>query len=557
MSAPALTDAALDGAVARGVRRLHHVRRPDGSWQDHVSSSASATGVCLVALHLADPDSFVDRLQRGCRWLRNTQHADGGWGDAVVDPGNLNSTAFAVAALHRCNPDDSAAERGRMFIEGDGGITALRDRARCSLSPVVLSLWSLAGLCPPREVPRVPLALALFPTRTWRRVAFTMPAVFSLGILQNQRNPQSLTAHVLTRTAEPRAMRYLAQAQGDNGGYQESPLLNGVVYVGLRAAGRDGALTRRCLKYILDTQRSDGSWPSERDLELSVTTLLLDALDAAGGWNSSDAGGLPLWLLNRQFVVPFCPTGCPAGGWSWGYPSGWPDSEDTAGALSALLRLGVPPTAEPMRRGFDWLTSMQNGNGSWGMFVRNSRVTIDRPCPALTARVLDTLYRCDGDGGEPARRARAYLRTAQRPNGSFDSLWFRNHTYATGLILEVQGRIGRPDPQVADRCTRWLLDNQNDDGSWGGRRGEPGTAEETGSAVAALGNLGVGAPAEALDRGARWLVAAQRPDGTWNPSVLGVYYHSLRYSSEHVANSMALRGLARYRRHRHATVACG
>jgi len=541
----------LDHALELSTGYLLRVRRADGSWLDYVSSSALATGVCLLSLDLADSGRFAGQLRGGCDWLRQTQHEDGGWGDAVADPGNLNSTAFAVAALHRCDRDRSGANvrAGLEFIERSGGRAALRDRARCSLSPVVLTLWAVAGLCPWRDVPRLPIELALFPPRLWRRVAFTVPAVFSLGVLHGEMT-RSGPARLAAAAAEPRALRYLADTQGANGGYQESPLLNGVVYVGLRAAGRDGAVVDGCLDYILRTQRPDGSWTCERDLELSVTTLVVDALAAAGTVDPAALHQTVDWLRARQFRAPFPPTGAPAGAWSWGYPSGWPDTEDTAGALTALLTLGVPPADDQIDLGYRWLAKMQNRTGSWGMFVRNSRITIDRPCPALTARVLMAFHRRDADGGAAVRRALGYLRRAQSPDGSFHSLWFRNHSYATAAALEAHARTGAGGGPVAAGCVRWLLRHQNDDGSWGGRRGQAGTAEETGAALAGLSGDGVTAPADVLDRAAGWLMARQQPSGEWAPAALGVYYLSLSYSSDHVANAFALRGLGRYRERR-------
>lgn len=525
-----------------------------------MSSSALATGVCLLSLHLADAARYAAEARRGCGWLRDTQHSDGGWGDAVVDGSNLNSTAFALAALQLCARDESARAltRGYAFIERAGGLAALRDRSRCSLAPVVLTLWAVAGLCSWQDVPRLPLELALFPQAARRRVAFTVPAVFALGLLHARVKTVSAPLRALARPAEPRALGYLEDCQGSNGGYQESPLLNGVVYVGLRCAGLAGRLAGpvaervagRCLGYIADTQRANGSWTCERDLELSVTTLIVDALDAAGHLDEVRLRDTARWLLDRQTDVPFPATGCPPGAWTWGYPSGWPDTEDTAGALCALLRLGIPATSEPVSLGYGWLAAMQNRAGSWAMFVRNSRITIDRPCPALTARVLMAFHRRDHGSGEHARRALEYLRRVQRPDGSYRSLWFRNHTYATAVALEAHAMCDQPDGPASVRCARWLLDNQNDDGSWGGRGGQPGTAEETGSALAALASTGLSAPASHLDRAARWLIGAQQPDGSWIPAVLGVYYSSLWYSSDHLANAFALRGLGRYRQNR-------
>jgi squalene-hopene/tetraprenyl-beta-curcumene cyclase len=538
----------LDAAVARAVDRLCAVRRPDGSWCDHTSSSALATSVCVMSLHLADRERHRDEVRVGCRWLRETQQADGSWGDAVVDPGNLNSTAFAIAALHLCDPDGPGNHiaHGLAFVGRRGGRAALHRRADCSLSPVVLSLWAVARLCPWPEVPRLPVELATFPKRLWQRVAFTVPAVFALGLLHAHAEPPGRLRSAWAGWAERPALDYLRAVQGSNGGYQESPLLNGVVAVGLLGAGCGTDIADRCVDYILATRRPDGSWTCERDLELSVTTLLVDALSAAGALGRAPAADTRRWLTERQFTDGFYATGSPPGAWTWGYPSGWPDTEDTAGAVATLVRLGMPAQAPPIRLGLSWLASMQNRDGSWGMFVRNSRVTLDRACPSLTARVVLTLQTCGLGGQHMARQAVRYLRRTQRPDGSLHSLWFRDFTYPTGLALEAFTAGGAADGIEAGRCVRWLLDNQNVDGSWGSRRGQTGTVEETASALAALSGPGVSAPPERLASAAAWLVDAQHDDGTWTPSVLGVYYLSLRYSSDHLANAFALRALGRY-----------
>lgn len=78
----------------------------------------------------------------------------------------------------------------------------------------------------------------------------------------------------------------------------------------------------------------------------------------------------------------------------------------------------------------------------------------------------------------------------------------------------------------------------------------PGTVEESAWALAALLSEGVVVPPELLDRAAAWLVEKQQPGGTWQPSVLGVYFPSLWYSDDHIANSFALGALARYWRWR-------
>jgi squalene-hopene/tetraprenyl-beta-curcumene cyclase len=80
------------------------------------------------------------------------------------------------------------------------------------------------------------------------------------------------------------------------------------------------------------------------------------------------------------------------------------------------------------------------------------------------------------------------------------------------------------------RATRWLLDVQNGDGSWGGARGVDGSIEETALAVEALARSG--ADAQAIRRGLAWLQAATSNGQRFPASPLGLYFARLWYSEE-------------------------
>jgi squalene-hopene/tetraprenyl-beta-curcumene cyclase len=545
----------VDQAIDRAVDYLFSVQRACGEWRDYTASSALGTGTCVLALHYADHERYAEFIEQGCAWLRQTQHADGGWGDAVVDRSNLNATTFALPALKLADPAHSqeAVARGLAFIEAQGGYEALCDMQRASLSLCCLTFMALGGFegyeweRMPRRLPVEPIFL---PRRIWQKISFTMPAVFCLGMVHSRRQRLSPLRRWLTRQAEPLVLNWLRKAVGENGGCQESPLMTSVMYIGLNQAGVGRDIAERLLPFLLETRREDGSWTSQRYLEVSVTTYILEALEAAGLLNDARLKPTIDWLFWQQFDEPFYPTGCPAGAWSWGRPSGWADIDDTSGALTMLLRMGVPSSDSHIRKGFQCLEAMQNRDGSWGMFVKESNTTIDKPCPALTARAALAFYERDHAFSPPLERALAYLRRVQRADGSVYTLWFRDYVYGTALTLDAFATMGLAHDPTAQRCKEWLVANQNDDGSWGASRGVPGTAEETAWALSALLAPGVSAPPACLDRAATWLAEHQRPDGTWEQFVLGVYSPDVWYSDDHIANSFSLRALGRYWRWR-------
>jgi squalene-hopene/tetraprenyl-beta-curcumene cyclase len=128
-----------------------------------------------------------------------------------------------------------------------------------------------------------------------------------------------------------------------------------------------------------------------------------------------------------------------------------------------------------------------------------------------------------------------YLRTHQRPDGSWTPLWFGNQqapaeenlTYGTAKVL--QSLSGRDEPMV-ERGRQWLLRAQNPDGGWGGAAGAPSSIEETALALEAL--TAVGTRGEVLARGVSWLVERTQGGTAFSPTPIGFYFAKLWYYEE-------------------------
>ena len=246
------------------------------------------------------------------------------------------------------------------------------------------TIWGLVGLRDVQEQPDQPVEIMLLPPRLRNKVSIALPAILGLGVMQSRVLRRGPLRRVLGRIAEPFALRWLREVSGTNGGIEECPMIAGFVYLGLREAGVGTDLQLGSLQYLLQTQREDGSWAIDRDLEISVTAYAIMAL--AEFWDvAGDPGLRPTreWLLRNQWNKPFIPLGLPAGGWGWALPSGWPESEDTAVVLGVLADLGVHRAHPAVELGIRWLENQQNTDGSWSEWVRNSSIMNDRPCAAM------------------------------------------------------------------------------------------------------------------------------------------------------------------------------
>jgi squalene-hopene/tetraprenyl-beta-curcumene cyclase len=98
--------------------------------------------------------------------------------------------------------------------------------------------------------------------------------------------------------------------------------------------------------------------------------------------------------------------------------------------------------------------------------VRNTKVANSGPCPHMTAQALDGLLDSGVDADDRrVRKALDWLTKAQRPDGSYESLWYRMHTAGTSAVLQTLVRAGVGDAPAAVRARQGLERVRRDDGS--------------------------------------------------------------------------------------------
>jgi len=178
-------------------------------------------------------------------------------------------------------------------------------------------------------------------------------------------------------------------------------------------------------------------------------------------------------------------------------PGGWgfsdintriPDVDDTAAALRAIRPLAKRGGAfrQAWNRGLHWLLSMQNDDGGWAAFEKNT-----------DSRLLTHL---------PVQNAE-------------DALTDPSTADLTGHALELLGdAAGLPSTHpILARGIKWLLEHQKEDGCWYGRWGIC-HIYGTWSAVSGLTSAGVDPREPALARAAGWLESVQLPDGSFGES---------------------------------------
>ncbi|WP_225730025.1 MULTISPECIES: prenyltransferase/squalene oxidase repeat-containing protein [unclassified Nocardia] len=545
----AITD--IDSVIDAGAAALFAQLRPDGYFMfDSGAGATLATAGATLTLHLHDPVGAREYVSRGCAHLAGAQNPDGGWGSVPGQPSEAVTTAIAAAVLHLVSTVHYRDEidAGRAALARMGGLAGIADPA---LAAVCGRFHAMAGWVPEQSI-RVPLWVFLLPGLRRTRMSFRSAVLAATAIAQARGNPAGGLRGMVDRAAEPAALRLLYRVyedEGRTGEFGADAWAVAMTAIPLIRSGAATDLVAAMAGYLRRAVAADGSWPIV-DIRLTYTGFAATGLCDAGYRTDPRLARVGTAIREAQLTQPFSMLNCPAGGWSYSGPRGWPVTLESAELLAALATLPGAERDPALAEGLRWLAGRQDRRGSWSLWVRDTALPNDGPCPYLTAQAVDALL----DGGVPVadrriRRAVRWLTGEQRADGSFDALWYRGATPGTAEVLGVLARTGLPATRPAvRRATDWLLRHQLPDGSWGD--GAAGSVEET--AWALRGLLRARVASAAIDRAADWLAAAQLPDGRWPEAPVSAYIrHCVHYPNGAITAGLALRALAAYRRAKH------
>ena len=579
----------IDQMSAEVRRRLLAERTSAGHWLGELSSSALSTAVATAALEMlrqtsakqnaGDAKRLATLVHGGFHWLAQHQNADGGWGDTIDSPSNLSTTtlcwaAFGLSADSVAADQQAAVARAEAWLRRQlGGLSPERLAAEIrtaygkdrTFSVPILTMCALTGRLGAgreawREIPALPFELAALPHTWFRRlglpvVSYALPALIAIGQARHHYRPTRNPFARLTRSRlRERTLRVLETLQPASGGFLEAAPLTGFVLMSLVGIGRaEHPVARRAADFLIESVRTNGSWPIDTNLATWVTTLSIGALCAGGRLreylSAAERAALRDWLLKQQHRVEHPYTHAAPGGWAWTDLSGGvPDGDDTPGTLLALRYLaegesnaellgkepaqmrGVSMSASTcegshvhlpkasdtfmtaVEDGIRWLLDLRNRDGGVPTFCRGwGKLPFDHSSPDLTAHALRAWHAWRGEVSAELRaridhgiaKAVDFLLRVQREDGAWIPLWFGNQSeprlenplYGTARVALAAGveirseRLREAWHAALRRAGRWLLDSQNTDGGWGGTANAPSSIEETALALEALAHL--------------------------------------------------------------------
>ncbi|ABF11015.1 squalene--hopene cyclase [Cupriavidus metallidurans] len=631
---PALPDP-LDAGIAHVVESLLAQQQSDGHWVYELEADATIPAEYILMVHYLGETPDLVLEGKIANYLRRIQNADGGWPLFHAGASDISASVKGYFALKMAgdNPEAEHMRRARAAIHAMGGAEASNVFTR--------TLLALYGVMPWQAVPMMPVEIMLLPewfpfhlskVSYWARTVI-VPLLVLNSLRPQARNPRKIgidelfvrpcqatrlprraphqsplwvgvfrTLDAVVRMAEPLFPRGLRQRaierareftverlNGEDGlGAIFPAMVNSVLMfdvLGVPESDPNRAIARRSIDKLL-VIKDDEAYCQPCLSPVWDTSLAAHALLEVGEPRTIAAAArgldwlLPLqelelrgdWTVRRPNVRP--------GGWAFQYANPhYPDVDDTAVVAAAMDRVDKGDRSnrydEAVSRACEWIVGMQSSNGGWGAFEPENThlylnnipfadhgALLDPPTADVSARCLAMLCQLGQmpANSEPAARALRYLLDEQEADGSWFGRWGTNYIYGTWSALcglNAAG-IGTDAPEMK-RAAQWLLSIQNEDGGWGesgdsykleyrGYEKAPSTASQT--AWAMLGLMAAGAGDHpALVRGVEYLLRTQASHGFWDePYFTAVGFPRVFYLRYHgYSRFFPLWALARFR----------
>ncbi len=617
----------LEKAIERGANHLLSLQADQGYWQGELEADSTLESDYIYYLHIlgkADPE----RIAKLANYVRQRQLPDGGWSIYPGGPSELNATCKAYFALKLAGDSPYAPNlvRAREMVHRLGGLEHSNSYVRFYLALVGAVSWDLVPSIPP-ELMLIPhwFIFNIYEMSSWTR-GIVIPMAILSSLRPNWRLPEH--AHVdelfkdperktaaldwsdqllswknvflavdrgfklyekfpwkpfrqrAIREAKSWMLNHIERTEGLAAIYPS--MMNSIFTLMAFGHGPDDPLTFREIKEFSRFEIEDEETIRMQPCVSPVwdTCIAMVALEEAG--LPPDHPALVKaanWILSKQVLGPgdwqVKNKDAEPGGWAFEFRNDfYPDVDDTAFVLMALQRVKYPEPARmeaAMRRGIQWLLSMQNRDGGWGAFDRDNNrkflcnipfadhnAMIDPSTADVTARVVECLGRYGWSAEHSViQRAVKFLLQDQSKDGSWFGRWGVNYTYGTSGVLRALETVSLATREFCKRAVSWLRSVQKVDGSFGesllsydvpSTKGQ-GTSTASQTAWGLIGLLAsAGTEDPAVAKAVAYLVHRQETDGSWSePEFTGTGFPGVFYLKYHLyRNSFPVYALARY-----------
>ena len=591
----------LDASIESAILWLSENQHAEGYWVGMLESNSCMEAEWILAMHFlgVKDDPKYDKV---LKCILNEQRNDGSWEVYYgASGGDINTTVECYAALRAAgyDKDSEPLKKARSWILRHGGLKEIRNFTKYWLALIGEWPWECTPTLPP-ELIYLPSSL---PFNIYQFSSWARGTIVPLAILSARRPVVALPQERKLDELFPEGREKFDYSLPDTEKiFSWASIFHGADWFLNRyvnfpiKVGRETAI-KLCLEWAIKHQEEDGAWSGIQPpwiyslmalktegypLIHPVVKAGLDAFNQH--WSYEREGGIHLqasesivwdttlsmlamldceqtlennhmlpqaleWVLNEQVMMRgdwdiYVPE-APVGGWAFERANDfYPDVDDTAVAVIVLAKLrnhtrNSESVDKAIAPAVKWMECMQSKCGGWAAFDKDNTHQIltkipfadfgellDPPSVDVTAHVLEALGLLGRGLGDPiVSRGYQYILDEQEDDGSWFGRWGVNHIYGTAAVLPALEAIGEDmTKSYVRKSADWIVDHQNQDGGWGetpasymddSLRGVGNsTASQTGWALMALLAVGGNDYDETILRGVAYLMKHQI-HGTW------------------------------------------
>ena len=514
------------------IRDQNNYKKKDGCYVYELEADSTIPSEYIMLMHfLGEIDTRIEKKM--VKYLVNIQNEKGGWPLFFGGETDISATIKSYYALKLSGLSENSPilQKAKKCIHGLGGANNVNVFTKISLALFGQISW--------KKIPYMPLEIILFPKwfpfhiykiSYWSRTVL-IPLLLIMHKKPLASNPNAVEIDELFIESDkkiPKDRKFKILLLTKLFLFLESlsrvifPLLPKklktrskkeiIEWLLPRLNGEDGlggifpAMVNALIALKIEDEKKYKNEISV--IKKSIKNLIVEGKDIAycqpcvspvwdTGWmglvkleNNEDVNDIVEWFLKKEIKIKGDwaeKRNAQPGGWSFQYNNAfYPDVDDTALVGMFLDRYNKvknrKDVSECILRTKKWIIEMQSKNGGWGAFDIDNNYNylnhipfadhgalLDPPTSDVSARCLSFLLQIgENQKNKNIERGIKFLISEQEDNGSWYGRWGTNYIYGTWSVLSALCIANFKNKElVMEKAINYLLKMQRKDGGWG------------------------------------------------------------------------------------------
>ena len=524
----------FEGLIKKRIKDQNNNKLKEGCYVYELEADSTIPSEYILLMHFMG-DINVKLEIKIQNYLLNKQNKDGGWplffdGESDISASVKAYYALKLSGLKKNNP---SLVKAKTFILKNGGAENVNVFTRISLALFGQISW--------HSIPYMPIEIINFPKwfpfniykiSYWSRtVLIPLLVIMNKEPLANNPNNISIEELFINPNKSPSvkapdssgffsplflildkmAKFFFPNFISKN--YKKKCIDDIYQWISARLNGVDGlggifpAMVNALIAFKIDEENR-----YEKQVEIckqAIENLIVEKKGYAycqpclspvwdTGWmghvlleQNKNVDDLVTWFLNKEIKSDgdwnFYKKNLAPGGWAFQFNNDYyPDVDDTALVGMFLDRYNkkknIKKVEQCLERTRKWIISMQSKNGGWGAFdIDNTKyylnsipfadhgALLDPPTADVSARCISFLKQQDNPESDfSINKGLKYLLSEQEDDGSWYGRWGTNYIYGTWSVVSALNLLDFPQKEdVFKKVSNYLKGMQKSDGGWG------------------------------------------------------------------------------------------